>query len=54
VPIWTPRRHRRPQQPAGPLLPLQCRQATPCARRAVCSACWRAAGGCCWRTSWRC
>jgi hypothetical protein len=38
-----------PQQHAGPLLPLQCRQATPCARRALSSARWRAAAGCCWR-----
>jgi hypothetical protein len=32
----------------------QRRQAPPSARRAVCSARWRAAAGCCWRTSWRC
>jgi hypothetical protein len=31
-----------------------CRPATATAKRAVCSARWRAAAGCCWRTSWRC
>ena len=31
-----------------------CRPATATAKRAVCSARWRAADGCCWRTSWRC
>ncbi|CAK6693924.1 HNH endonuclease signature motif containing protein [Synechococcus sp. CBW1107] len=30
-----------------------CRPATTTAKRAVCSARWRAAAGCCWRTSWR-
>ena len=30
-----------------------CRPATATAKRAVCSARWRAAAGCCWRTSWR-
>jgi hypothetical protein len=49
-----PGRFGRPQQPAGPLLPLQRRQAMGGARRAVCSARWRAAAGCCWRTNWRC
>ena len=30
-----------------------CRPAMATAKRAVCSARWRAADGCCWRTSWR-
>ena len=30
-----------------------CSPATATAKRAVCSARWRAAAGCCWRTSWR-
>ncbi|WP_416233178.1 HNH endonuclease [Cyanobium gracile] len=30
-----------------------CRPATATAKRAACSARWRAAAGCCWRTSWR-
>ncbi len=30
-----------------------CGPATATAKRAVCSARWRAAAGCCWRTSWR-
>jgi hypothetical protein len=56
---WThraqePGRLGRPQQPAGPLLPLQCRQAKGGARRTVGSARWRAAAGCCWKTNWRC
>jgi hypothetical protein len=46
-----PGRLGRHQQPAGPLLPLQCRQAMAGARRAVCSARWRPAAGCCWRKS---
>jgi len=49
-----PGRLGRAQQPAVPLLPLQCRPAMGVARRAVCSARWRAAAGCCWRTNWRC
>ena len=52
-PAQEPWRFGRPQQPAGPLLPLQCRQAMGGARRAVCSARWRTAVGCCWRTNWR-
>ena len=47
-----PGRLGRPQQPAGPLLPLQCRPAMEGARRAVGSARWRPAAGCCWRTHW--
>ncbi|MFM9099846.1 MAG: HIT family protein [Cyanobium sp.] len=37
---------------ATPIPPISaaCRPATPCARRSVCSARWRAAAGCCWRT----
>jgi hypothetical protein len=49
-----PGRLRRPQQPAGPLLPLQCRPAMGGARRDVCSARWRPAAGCCWRSNGRC
>ncbi|MCP9784948.1 HNH endonuclease [Cyanobium sp. N5-Cardenillas] len=30
-----------------------CRPATATAKRAACSARWRAAAGCCWRTNWR-
>ncbi len=48
-----PWRLGRTQQPAVPLLPLQCRQAMGDARRAACSARWRPAAGCCWRTNWR-
>ena len=47
-----PGRFGRPQQLAGPLLPLQCRPAMEGARRAVASARWRPAAGCCWRTHW--
>ena len=46
-----PGRLGRPQQPAGQLLPLQCRQAMGGARRAVGSARWRPTAGCCWRKS---
>jgi hypothetical protein len=34
----------------APPISAGCRPATPGARRAVCSARWRAAAGCCWRT----
>ena len=48
-----PGRLGRPQQPAGPLLPLQRRQAMEGARRAVGSARWSPAARCCWRTHWK-
>jgi hypothetical protein len=41
-----------PTQEGAPIS-AACRPATATAKRAVCSARWRAAAGCCWRTSWR-
>ena len=49
-----PRRLGRPQQPADPQLPLQCRPAMGGARRDVYFARWSPVTGCCWRTNWRC